>query len=80
MAVRTSFFRRIFEDLHLLDASAQKRVKIIEILIDMENNREIFLENPNLKAAYHLMVSVNDWEKREQRMFPNPELRDRRQE
>lgn len=46
----------------------------------MENNREIFLENPNLKAAYHLMVSVNDWEKREQRMFPNPELRDRRQE
>lgn len=71
VAVRRDVCTTIFENLHLLDASPQKRLKIMEALREIESNREIFLNNPNLKAAYHLMVSVNDWE-REQRNFPNP--------
>lgn len=71
VAVKSDFCERIFEDLHLLYASPQKRLKIMEILREIESSREIFLNDPKLKAAYHLTVSVNDWEK-EQRHFPNP--------
>ena len=66
VAVGRDVCTTIFENLHLLDASSQKRLKIMEVLRELETHREIFLNNPNLKAAYHLMVSVNDWE-REQR-------------
>jgi hypothetical protein len=71
VAVRTTdYLERIFEDLHLLDASPQKRLKIMEVLSQIESSPEIFLENKNLKAAYHLMVSVNDWEREQSSPTP----------
>ncbi|KAK7325768.1 hypothetical protein VNO80_33808 [Phaseolus coccineus] len=64
VAVRTDSLGRILDDLHLLDASPQKRLKIMEVLREIESSREIFLENPHhIKAAHYLMVSVHDWER-----------------
>lgn len=59
--VRSDVHARIIEDLRLESASPEKRLYILEVIREIESNREIFLANRRLNAAYVLKVEVYDW-------------------
>ena len=69
-AVRRDFLQTIFEDLHLSQsqfqsqASAEKRLKIAEMLNIMSDNRDLFLQRQGQGGqGYYLTGEIHNWER-----------------
>lgn len=60
---RADVLEKVFEDLHLETASPQKQKEIANVLNDIYQLRDAFLNDQNLKAKDALTVAVHDWER-----------------
>ena len=60
---KKSTLRSTYEDLHLETASAEKRVKIAQVLEDISRRSQYFRSNKRLQPHTDLIIKICDWER-----------------
>lgn len=60
---KESTLRSTYEDLHLETASAEKRVKIAQVLEDMSRRSQYFRSNKREQPHTDLIIQICDWER-----------------